>query len=282
MKSKWGAVLLLLASQAWGADLELGKLRESLANQEGIRTMPLLFALERRLREEVPVPERARVMKEVNEQIRQGGPAPGLMLVFAELEAAVQAKELPLAYKQTLLLQQYVTRNLISNRPDPEPEFEKAREAAAREPSYLNFYRLAVAANMAKRYGAVVEAAPKALELLAQERFMGQRADPFHALYNLLALAQWEEGRRDLAAEAILKSLDFGEKRIVRWCPDVYVAEKLWKGGEREAVIGYFEKARKVGFPACEASIAQWLAAMQVGQTPNFQLPPPPPRPDRD
>lgn len=276
VKSKWGLAVLLLASQAWSADLGLEKLRESLAKQEGIQTMPLLFALGRRLSEEVPLPERTRVMKEVNEQIRQGGPTPSLMLVFAELEAAVQAKDLAHAYKQTLLLQQYLTRNMLSNQRDPEPEFEKAREAAAREPSYLNFYRLAAAANMAKRYGTVVEAATKALELLAQERFLGQRADPFHALYNLLAHAQWEEGRRDLAAEALLKSLDFGEKRIVRWCPDVFVAEKLWKGGEHEAVIGYFEKARKVGFPACESSMARWLAAMMVGQTPDFKLPPPP------
>ncbi len=282
VNSKWGVAMLLLASHAWSADLGLEKLRESLVKQEGIQTMPLLFALARRLSEEVPLPERTRVMKEVNEQIRQGGPAPGLLLVFTELEAAVQAKNLPHAYKQTLLLQQHLTRNMLANRPDPEPEFEKAREAAAREPSYLNYYRLAVAANMAKRYGTVAEAAPKALELLAQDRFMSQRADPFHALYNMLAHAQWEDGRRDLAVDALLQSLDFGEKRIVRWCPDVFVAEKLWKGGEREAVIGYFEKAMKVGFPACESSMARWLAAMAVGRTPDFQLPPPPAPPGRN
>lgn len=261
-----------------GADLNLDALKASLEKQEGIKTMPLLFEVTRKLRDELSNEERAQVMKAANEEARAVKVAPPLLVTFAELEAAVRAKEMATAYKQALLLQQFFTKTLLANPPDREREFRLAQEAVDREPSYLNFYRLAISAGGTGRHAIAIEASQNAIGLLSKDPVMGSRADPFHALHNILTISLWEEGRRDLAAKALLESLDFGNKRIVRWCPDIFAAEKMWKGGEHAAVTAYFEKAVKVGFPACESSIKTWLAAINAGQAPDFKLPPPPAR----
>lgn len=259
------------------ASSKLDALKGAIASQEMVKIVQASYAYGAELRAGLSEDTQRRIYQEALVEGRQANPIPSLVNSLASLESALQSRNSELAYKWVVLISVYATRQEMANPRDPMPAFLMAQQKAEKDPSFINFYGLVVASNLARRFDVTIDAGQKALAKSASDPAATIRADGVHSIRMMMANAYWEMGQRELAGEFLLKSLDTGDKSWARYCPDVFVAEKMLRGNERLLVTEYLQKANAMPFPACKASIALWLSEINQGRTPALTLPPPPP-----
>jgi tetratricopeptide (TPR) repeat protein len=271
--SKSLALIALIVFPALGATASLDALKAAIASGEQVKLMQALQVCTRELRAELTEEQHARSFRESMQEARKTNPAPELGTVVAELERAWAGGELEAAYRKLLLIMAYSARTNRAAAPDPMVALDKAREAAKADPSFPKQFGLMLAANLARQYNTVVEAAEKAIEIGKTDRLAARSADLWHEIYTMQASAYWELGKRELAGQALLASLDTGNLAWSRPCPDTVVAARMWNEGARATALAYWERVASLRFAACQAPVELWIAEMKAGKTPSFRLP---------
>lgn len=259
------------------ASSKLDALKTAIASQEMVKIVQASYAYGAELRAGLPEDRQKLIYQEALAEGRQANPIPSIVNSLASLESALTSRNFELAYKWVVLISVYATRHEMTNPRDPMPAFLMARQKAEQNPNFINFYGLVVASNLARQFDVTIDAGQKALAKSGSDPAATIRADGIHSIRMMMANAYWEMGQRELAGELLLKSLDAGDKSWARYCPDLFVAEKMLRGNERQIVTDYLHKANAMSFPACKASIAQWLSEINQGRTPALTPPPPPP-----
>jgi tetratricopeptide (TPR) repeat protein len=252
----------------------ISDLRAAVAKQDFREINRLAFEVFRQYRIDLSSEDRRQMAIENNQLIKQPTTVATLVKLIDELEASVEQRNKELSHRKAAQITLFAFRLEQANGPDPMTAFATAQTQAVSDPSFTNFYALALRANVAKQYPAAIEAANQALQRRSSDLLASSTPEGTHAVANLAANASFELGNMPEAERYLLESLNSESQHWRRLCPDWFVAEKLLNAGRREAVTQYFEKAYKQSFPKCQVSIATWIAELQSGKNPKFAAPP--------
>jgi tetratricopeptide (TPR) repeat protein len=266
--------LVFLLVPAIASASSISDLRAAVAKENFREINRLAFEVFRQHRIDLSSEARRQMAIENNQLIKQPTTTATLLKLIDELEASVEQRDKELSHRKAAQITLFAMRLEQTNGPDPMIAFNTAKNQAAADPSFTNFYALALRANVAKQYAASIEAANKALQRRSSDLLASMTPEGAHAVANIAANASFELGNMPEAERYLLESLNSGGQRWVRMCPDWYVAEKMLNAGRREAVTQYFENAYKLPFPKCQESISLWISELKSGKTPRFTPPP--------
>lgn len=123
-------------------------------------------------------------------------------------------------------------------------------------------------------FGKIEDARNYASELLSlDEKFKGEFWRDGTAAYDanlVLGRIAAQDGRIDEAKQYLLESgKSTGSPVLGSFGPNMSLAKDLLRGGERDAVLEYFELCRKFWTPGDE-KLTLWSEDVKAGRTPDF------------
>lgn len=269
-------VLLTLASliSIWAQSLDLGitEIRASVTSNDMYLADSLARKLTAGILSSIDPDQSARIRTEVygtygtyskSEQF------PPLENTLAEMEGLLSKKDFAGLYRKTLIFS--ITAKWIASHSDPLLTFQQARTRVLNEPSFMNLMNLANRAYVAKRFPDSLEAAHEALQLAQRGSGLDSGWVSIHMAQNLIGLAQFELGRHDLAAEALIQSLGNPKQSPAYPFPSFSLAERLVTANRRGVVIRYLDMVREMGFSDLKKStLSDWIRELQAGGSPKF------------
>ncbi len=205
------------------------------------------------------------------DQAVSSNPLEGLKTKASQLQAAIEAGDVDRTSNlvDELQLAVYEIRK-NSLREGPRQSLTKLEKALAEQPKLRPMF-VHYAAFLAEMSGDFVSAKRYANETLGLAS-KGAKDEAKNTYYgnHVLGLVALHDGDTGAARYYLLASIDnAGWPGMDEFGPNLTLAQRLLERGEREAVIEYLERCKKIWSRGGE-KLKQWLAILRAGSTPDL------------